>query len=1127
MIWRSTTAGVMTSYTGDGIDMPWGITAGPDGALWFTNTANGNSSIGRITTGGVVSDYTGTGIEDPLSITTGPDGALWFTNELSNSVGRITTTGVVSNYTGNGVASPVGITVGADGALWFTNQNDGGPGSIGRITTSGMVSNYPGSGIDEPTEIVSGPDGALWFINEFDNTIGRISADGQITYFSSPYIQGAQDIVSGPGGTLWFTNYGNNSIAQITTSGAVTDYTGTGIVRPGSIAVGPDGALWFVNQGSDSIGRITTAGVVSDYTGPGTDGAAEITTGPDGALWFTNPGDNSIGRITTSGAVSEYTGAGIDEPLAITRGSDGALWFTEEDDLIGRITTSGVVTNFTGTGIDQPQGITSGPDGAIWFTNSGTGSDPGSIGRITTAGAVTNYTGVGISNPLGIATGIDGALWFTNGRNNSIGRITPIPGTLTNPVQFEPDSYGVSCTSTTDCTAAGAVGGAPAIATESDGTWGSPTVFSSVPSGTGQFDAVSCTESGDCTGVGTDGNGIGIYATETDGVWASAIEVPDTTELDGVSCTDSEDCTAVGTDGAAVPVYVTESDGSWGAPTAVAISPPSEYPSTQYGYFSAVSCSAAGDCTAVGYEWNPEVSGTSDYPIYASETGGVWGSYSVLPSDSGQLNGVSCTDSIDCTAVGSVSSESGNEPVYITESNGSWGPVTDVSGFPPGSGQQFGTASGTLTSVSCTDNLNCTAVGQDLNSEPTFVTEEGGAWDLAAEDPGESGQDSFNSVSCTDAFDCTAIGSDADGAGIYANTPLPPSFPTITNVPSGATYGGSFVPIVSTTGDGTTSVMSVTPLVCAVNSATVTYVGVGTCTLAAEVSAGERYAAGSGFPQSFSIGQMSQQINFTSVPSNPTFMGPAYTVTATGGGSGNPVEFSVSTPTVCALGSDGQTVSFIGTGKCTIDADQTGNSDYAAAPTATQSFSVAQASQMVSFTSSAPTQATVDGPSYSVAASATSGLPVTITVDLTARSVCSISLSRVTFSAIGTCVLDANQVGNSEYQSAPEAQQTFAVGAEIDLITSASSTIATLHKAFSFDVTTSAASGSTVKTIKEKGALPPGILFTDDAKLGVAFLTGKPKGTTTGTYDLVFKAMFVNDGMKTLVTQDFTLILMS
>ena len=70
---------------------PYGITSGPDGALWFTNS--GNNSIGRITTGGTVTNYTGTGISGPEGITSGPDGALWFTNSGNNSIGRITTGG--------------------------------------------------------------------------------------------------------------------------------------------------------------------------------------------------------------------------------------------------------------------------------------------------------------------------------------------------------------------------------------------------------------------------------------------------------------------------------------------------------------------------------------------------------------------------------------------------------------------------------------------------------------------------------------------------------------------------------------------------------------------------------------------------------------------------------------------------------------------------------------------------------------------------------------------------------------------------------------------------------------------------------------------------------------------------
>ena len=73
---RITTAGAVTSYTAASVSGPDGITAGPDGALWFTDLDN--NSISRITTSGSITTYTKTGIFQPISVTAGPDGALWF-----------------------------------------------------------------------------------------------------------------------------------------------------------------------------------------------------------------------------------------------------------------------------------------------------------------------------------------------------------------------------------------------------------------------------------------------------------------------------------------------------------------------------------------------------------------------------------------------------------------------------------------------------------------------------------------------------------------------------------------------------------------------------------------------------------------------------------------------------------------------------------------------------------------------------------------------------------------------------------------------------------------------------------------------------------------------------------------
>jgi len=120
-------------------------------------------------------------------------------------------------------------------------------------------------------------------------------------------------------------------------------------------------------------------------------------------------------------------------------------------------------------------------------------------------------------------------------------------------------------------------------------------------------------------------------------------------------------------------------------------------------------------------------------------------------------------------------------------------------------------------------------------------------------------------------------------------------------------------------------------------------------------------------------------------------------------------------------------VSFIGEGTCTIDADQPGDTAHKPAPQVQQAFAVSRKGQTIAFNSSAPTAATVNGPAYSVSTSSSSGLPVALSVDAASAATCSISGSSVSFIAAGICTIDANQVGNGEYGPAPLAQQSFGI----------------------------------------------------------------------------------------------------
>jgi virginiamycin B lyase len=74
---------------------PYGITQGPDGAVWFTE--EDTNYIGRISASGVITQFPVYDAYAPTAITSGPDGALWFIAEFGEEIASITTSGLVKS----------------------------------------------------------------------------------------------------------------------------------------------------------------------------------------------------------------------------------------------------------------------------------------------------------------------------------------------------------------------------------------------------------------------------------------------------------------------------------------------------------------------------------------------------------------------------------------------------------------------------------------------------------------------------------------------------------------------------------------------------------------------------------------------------------------------------------------------------------------------------------------------------------------------------------------------------------------------------------------------------------------------------------------------------------------------
>jgi virginiamycin B lyase len=235
-----------------------GITAGPDGAIWTSDSdnsgiwhsANGSSVIYSLAA-------------SPGQIVTASDGNMYFADTTNQALDEITVGGAITIGVSSGTGTPVGVALGPDNAVWYTEP---GAGAIGRydLNTHGSTEVTTGG---TPQGIAAGSDGAMWFTDSTGNTVGRIPTTTPYavsnTYDTSSFITQPSTIAQGPDAGLWFA-----SIAAGTKIGRVDVATGTitaisypagGIGPIGGITTGPDDNIYYTLNGSGMLVEISLA----------------------------------------------------------------------------------------------------------------------------------------------------------------------------------------------------------------------------------------------------------------------------------------------------------------------------------------------------------------------------------------------------------------------------------------------------------------------------------------------------------------------------------------------------------------------------------------------------------------------------------------------------------------------------------------------------------------------------------------------------------------------------------------------------------------------------------------------------------------------------------------------------
>jgi hypothetical protein len=297
------------------------------------------------------------------------------------------------------------------------------------------------------------------------------------------------------------------------------------------------------------------------------------------------------------------------------------------------------------------------------------------------------------------------------------------------------ESYlqGVSCTSSTACTATGGYynseGKLVSLAESWNGTeWKIQTVPSPSGAKSSVLHVVSCKSSTECTAVGRYENSEGIYlalAERWNGTEWKVQTVPNPTGtkeslFKGVSCTSSTACTAdgwyVNSSGATVTLAESWNGTEWKVQTT-----PNETGATS-SKLSGISCTSSTACEANG--WYVASEG-HEWALAESWNGTEWKVQTVpkpTEAEDSILSGVSCFSSTDCTASGTY--ENLNDHTLAEHWNGTeWKVQTTLNVTEEFEGLKA-TQPTILEGVSCPTATICVTTGiyQNDSGEPSWET---------------------------------------------------------------------------------------------------------------------------------------------------------------------------------------------------------------------------------------------------------------------------------------------------------------------------------------------------------------------------------------------------------------------
>jgi sugar lactone lactonase YvrE len=223
---------------------------------------------------------------------------------------------------GTGLARPIGVAVDGAGNAFVADSSNN---RVVKVASGGVQTTLPLTGLNRPSGIALDGAGNLFIADLFNSRVVELTSGGtQVIVPASGLVEPTGVAVDGSG-NLFISEGAKNAIVKLTPDGTQTTVPASGLSVPEDVAVDGFGDIFIADYGNDRVVEVSSSGAQTTVPASGLNGPFAVAVDAAGDVLIADGNNNRVVAVAPSGAQTTVA-SGVNGPEGVAVDGAGDLF---------------------------------------------------------------------------------------------------------------------------------------------------------------------------------------------------------------------------------------------------------------------------------------------------------------------------------------------------------------------------------------------------------------------------------------------------------------------------------------------------------------------------------------------------------------------------------------------------------------------------------------------------------------------------------------------------------------------------------------------------------------------------------------------------------------------------------